>query len=140
MIKLYSKGCEHILRIISHVSREEYDRSFLAKTLCLKSKVPEYSARKGLQLLVQRKILEAIPGPGGGYKFAVHPKKIPLLDVIEAVDGKDSLKRCIMGLPQCGSKDPCPMHNAWKYLKGKLLREFKNKTLFDLMHAASNKK
>ena len=140
MIKLYSKGCEHILRIISQVPREECDRSFLAKNLCCRSKVPEYSARKGLQLLVQKKVLEAIPGPGGGYRFAVPPKKIPLLDVITAIDGKDPLKRCIMGLPDCGSKNPCPMHNTWRDLKEKLLREFKNKTLFDLMSAPSNKR
>ena len=133
MIRLYSKGCEHILQIISQIPREKFNQTFLAKHLCRKSKVPEYSARKGLQLLVQKRVLEAIPGPGGGYKFAVHPKKIPLLDVIEAVDGKDSLKRCIMGLPQCGNKNPCPMHNTWKDLKERLLKEFGNKTLFDLM-------
>lgn len=106
---------------------------FLAKDICRKSKVPEYSARKGLQLLVQKKVLEAVPGPGGGYKFALHPKQVPLLDVIEAVDGKDSLKRCIMGLPGCGSQKPCPLHGTWKDLKKKLLREFKHKTLFNLM-------
>ena len=96
MIKLYSKGCEHILQIISRIPQDECDQTFLAKNLCRKSKVPEHSARKGLQLLVQKKILEAVPGPGGGYKFAAHPKKISLLDVVNAIDGEDSLKRCVM--------------------------------------------
>ena len=139
MIKLYSKGCEHVLRIMSQVPKDECDRSFLAKKLCRKSNVPEYSARKGLQLLVQQGVLEAIPGPGGGYKFAIHPQKICLLDIIDAVDGKDPLKRCIMGLQNCNDKHPCPMHDTWKVLKSKLLSEFKNKTIFDLMCMASNK-
>ena len=140
MIRLYSKGCEHILQIISRIPREKFSQTFLAKHLCRKSKVPEYSARKGLQLLVQKRVLEAVPGPGGGYKFAVHPKKTTLLDVINIVDGKDSLKRCVMGLTECNSKAPCPIHNSWKDLKEDLLREFKKKTLFDLMSTASNKK
>lgn len=140
MIKLYSKGCEHILRIISQIPQEKYAQTFLAKTLCRKSRVPEYSARKGLQLLAQKKVLEAVPGPGGGYKFVIHPKKTTLLDVINIVDGKDSLKRCVMGLPECSSKDPCPIHNSWKDLKESLLREFKRKTLFDLMIIRSGKK
>jgi Rrf2 family protein len=140
MIKLYSRSCEHIVRIISKIPQTGYDQVFLAKNLCHESKVPEYSARKGLQLLVQKKILAAIPGPGGGYKFTIHPRKTPLLDVIDAVDGKDSLKRCIMGLPNCNSTNPCPMHDTWKDLKGKLLQAFENKTLFDLMSKASHKK
>ena len=140
MIKLYSKGCEHILRIISKIPQDEYGQTFLAKNLCRKSRVPEYSARKGLQLLVQQKILKAIPGPGGGYKFTIHPEKTPLLDIVNAIDGKGSLKRCIMGLPDCNSKNPCPMHGIWKDLKGKLLREFKNKPLFDLMSKTASKK
>src|SRR3989338_10675786 len=138
MIKLYSKGCEHILRIISKIPQDEYGRIFLAKNLCHKSRVPEHSARKELQLLVQKRVLEAVSGPGGGYKFAIHPKKTTLLDVINIVDGKDSLKRCVMGLTECNSKAPCPIHNSWKDLKEDLLREFKKKTLFDLMSASSN--
>jgi Rrf2 family protein len=140
MVKLYSKGCEHILRIISKIPQDECGQTFLAKNLCRKSRVPKYSARKGLQLLVQQKILKALPGPGGGYKFVIHPTKTPLLDVIEAVDGKDSFKRCIMGLQDCNSKNPCPIHDTWKDLKGKLLGEFENKTLFELMSKTASKK
>ena len=140
MIRLYSKGCEHILRIISKIPQDGCSQTFLAKNLCRKSRVPEYSARKGLQLLVQKKVLEAVSGPGGGYKFAIHPKKTTLLDVISIVDGKDSLKRCVMGLTECNSKAPCPIHNSWKDLKENLLREFKKKTLFDLMSIRANKK
>lgn len=138
MIKLYSKSCEYILRIVSQIPQEKYDQTFLARNLCRESRVPEYSARKGLQLLVQQKVLEAIPGPGGGYKFAIHPIKIPLLDIVDILDGRESLKRCIMGLPNCNSNNPCPMHNVWKGLREKVIREFRNKSLFDLMKRIGN--
>ena len=140
MLKLYSKGCEHVLRIVSKIPQGEYGQTFLAKKLCHKSRVPEYSARKELQLLVQKKILKAVPGPGGGYQFTTHPEKMPLLDIVNAIDGKGSFKRCLMGLPNCSSKNPCPLHDTWKDLKGKLLREFENKTLFDLMSKTASKK
>ncbi len=140
MIRLYSKGCEHVLRIMGKIPQDDYGQIFLAKNLCRKSRVPEYSARKGLQLLVQKKILEAIPGPGGGYKFAAHPKKTSLFHIVNAIDGRDSFKRCVMGLQTCNSTAPCPIHDTWKNLRGKLLREFKNKSLFDLMKLTSGKK
>jgi Rrf2 family protein len=133
MIKIYSKSCEHLLRIFSQIPQKTSDQAFLAKTICRKAKVSESSARKGLQLLVSKGILKAVSGPGGGYQFFVHPKKIPLLDVIEALDGKESYLKCVMGMPQCDQNNPCPMHDTWKDLRQRLSKEFKTTSVFDLM-------
>ncbi len=133
MIKIYSKSCEHVLRIISQVSKKTCEQVFLAKDICRKARVPESSARKGLQLLVSQGVLKAVPGPGGGYQFSIHPKKIPLLDVIEALDGKDSYLKCVMGMPQCNHQNPCPMHETWQDLRQRMIIDFKIKSLFDLM-------
>lgn len=119
--------------MVSQISREAYGHVFLAKDICLKAKVPEYSTRKGLQLLVQHEILNAIPGPGGGYVFKAHPRKISLLTIVEIIDGEEAYQRCVMGLPSCNSTNPCAMHTSWMDLRKRLVKELKNKTLFDLM-------
>lgn len=133
MIKVYSKSCENVFRMVSQISQEAYSHVFLAKDICLKAKVPEYSARKGLQLLVQHEILKAIPGPGGGYEFKAHPRKISLLTIVEIIDGAEAYQRCVMGLPRCNNKRPCPMHGTWKHLRAELINGLSEKTLFDLM-------
>ncbi len=133
MIKMYSKNCEHMLRIFSQISQDNYAQVFLAKEICRKAKVPEFSARKGLQLLVQHKILKAVSGPGGGYQLIKHPKKIQLLDIIEVIDGKELNLHCVMGFPQCNGQQPCPMHDVWKDIKGRLLCELEKKSLFNVM-------
>ncbi len=139
MVKIFSKSCEHILRIMSQIPQLKYDQVFLAKDICRESKVPEHSARKGLQLLVQQEILKAVPGPGGGYEFKIHPQQVPLLRILELLDGKESFKCCILGLPDCNNKSPCSMHGVWKDLREKVIKEFKNKSLFDLMKKDENK-
>lgn len=133
MIKIYSKNCEHILRIMSQIPQKMHTQIFLAKNLCRKAKVSEHSARKGLQLLVQRGVLKAVSGPGGGYEFKMHPQKVSLLAVVEAFDGKETFRRCVMGLSSCNSQSPCPMHDVWRDSREKLLEELRNKSLFDLM-------
>ncbi len=133
MIKIYSKSCEHVFRMVSRLSQATCDEVFLAKDICRKSRVPEHSARKGLQLLVQRGILKAVTGPGGGYKFKIHPREVPLLRVVETLDGDEAYQKCVMGLHRCSSKSPCAMHVAWMDLRERLFKELRNKALFDLM-------
>ena len=133
MIKIYSKNCEHILRIVGRIPKKEHARVFLAKDLCRKARVSESSARKGLQVLVQGKILKAVPGPGGGYKFSQHPKNVSLVSIVYILDGETAFRRCIMGLHQCSDTQPCPMHGTWKHLRAELIKALAEKTLFDLM-------
>jgi Rrf2 family protein len=49
---------------------------------------------KHLQALSAAGILEALPGPRGGYRAARPPAKISLLDIVLAVEGKEPAFRC----------------------------------------------
>jgi Rrf2 family protein len=123
VFKIYSKWCEYALRVLTQVEPEQADKNFLARELCRKAKVPEHSARKVLQMLVEAGYLDAVSGPGGGYKLKRSPESISLLDIIKTIDGDDVFNRCIMGLPQCGSANPCPAHNLWAKVKDGMLKE-----------------
>ncbi len=140
MFKIYSKGCEHVLSALSTIPIKEYENNFLAQELCKKAGVSETSTRKGLQLLVHAGILDAVPGPGGGYKFTSHPDNISLLEIIQSVDGQDVFERCIMGLPNCNHHAPCPVHDTWKKVKSELIRELQQKSLGKIMQTAQRRK
>jgi Rrf2 family protein len=49
---------------------------------------------KHLQALSNAGILEALPGPKGGYRLARPPKDITLLDIVLAVEGPERAFRC----------------------------------------------
>ncbi len=133
MFKIYSKGCEYALRILTQFPKDKLNQKYLAADLCRQAKVPIHSARKILQLLVENGYLEAVSGPGGGYRLIKNPDEVTLLALIKVIDGKDAFDRCIMGLPQCGSKNPCPVHSLWQKMKVDMIQEMSNKTLLDLM-------
>jgi len=56
--------------------------------------VPAAYLAKALQSLSRAGIVESVPGRNGGYRLARPPAEITLLDVVEAVEGRDSSFRC----------------------------------------------
>lgn len=56
--------------------------------------VPGAYLAKHLQALAAAGILESVPGRRGGYRLARRPADIPLIDVVDAVEGDESAFRC----------------------------------------------
>ncbi|MCL4691841.1 MAG: Rrf2 family transcriptional regulator [Candidatus Hydrogenedentes bacterium] len=139
MFTLYSKGCEYTFRALVHAATEDGKGRFQAKDVCEKAGIPEPYTRKVFQSLVQGGLLIAARGPGGGYVLAEKPSDISLLRVIRAVDGEETFDACVMGLPQCDGKHPCPLHEVWAGAKERLLERLEKNTLQDLLDAAKTK-
>jgi len=137
MFKIYSKGCEYALRALTKISPQRAQEPFLAKDLCRRSKVPESSTRKVFQKLVHEGLLIAVPGPGGGYKLSKEPKEISLLNIVKAIDGEGAFEKCIMGFAECGKSKPCPVHETWKKVKIRMLKEMEDQTLAQLINVVS---
>ena len=133
LFRLYSKGCEYAIRALVHMAPTEDSKRFQAKDICKKAGIPESFTRKIFQDLVAAGFLDAVPGPGGGYKITKHPEDITLLEVIEAVDGENTFDGCIMGLSECNAKAPCPLHHAWAQAKEGLLERLEAQSLEDLV-------
>lgn len=140
MFKLYSKGCEYALRALTCAAVLNENGRFQAKDVCAEAGIPESFSRKTFQALAQAGFLKALRGPGGGYMLMRPMDKITLLDVIHAVEGDDTFDNCVLGLPMCGSKQPCPLHITWKSVKTELLTQLKQQTLQDLADLAPRPK
>ena len=56
--------------------------------------VPAAYLAKALQSLSRAGIVESVPGRHGGYRLGRPPGEVTLLDIVEAVEGRDSSFRC----------------------------------------------
>ena len=65
-----------------------------AKALAELHGVPREYLGKALQSLSQAGLVEGTLGPHGGYRLAKAPRAISFLDVVEAVEGKESTFVC----------------------------------------------
>lgn len=56
--------------------------------------VSESYLLKHLRALTAADVIIAVPGPRGGYRLAHIPQQITLLDIVEAIDGKEPAFIC----------------------------------------------
>ena len=56
--------------------------------------VSESYLLKHLKALTAANLLKSVPGPRGGYRLARAAERISLLDVVQAIDGKEPAFRC----------------------------------------------
>ena len=70
--------------------------------------VPESYLLKHLKALVAAGLLESMTGPRGGYRLAKPPSDITLLDVVEAIDGRQPAFRCT----EIRRRGPCALDDS----------------------------
>jgi Rrf2 family protein len=92
---------------------------------------------KILQTLTENNIMVSYRGPKGGVALARDAKDIPLIDIVDAIDGSQIFTECIFGLPGCGNMTPCPLHGEWEKEREKLYRMFSDTTLANLAEKIS---
>lgn len=141
MFHLYSKGCEYAIRALIDIAAHGQESYVTVQQVCRRTRLPEPSTRKMLQLLSQKGFLRSIPGPHGGYQLLKAADRINVLDVIQVIDGRDALEGCVLDLPACNDKVPCALHATWKQTRRVLLPGLSRLTLQDIAQgvAARNK-
>ena len=138
MLRLYSKGCEHAIQVLSQMGSRDSSQVFSIKEICERIEVPEWSTRKTFQKLVRKGILKASQGPSGGYQFKARPNRISILRIIQVVDGKDALKECVMGFSKCCNKNSCSFHAVWTEVRSTVETALKLTFLDQLFNCKRN--
>ena len=101
------KTAEYALRAVVWLAREP-DETASADHLAENTKVPRRYLHKVLQDLVRAKLVRSQSGPGGGYALARPPRKIAILDVVNAVAPLERIRHCPLGLSS--HTRLCPLH------------------------------
>jgi Rrf2 family protein len=98
----------------------------------------EHTVGKILQTLVRQHIINSLKGPAGGFYISKEQRKQPIINIVEAIDGKQIFKSCGLGLNQCSSKHPCPIHNDYKAARDLIEKLFKEKNVHNLCEPVSS--
>ena len=63
------------------------------------------------------------PGPNGGYSLPEGGRELNVLEVIEAVEGPSASGACVLQSRECGSAEPCALHQPWTIARDRLVQE-----------------
>lgn len=128
---MFSKTTEYALRATFFIAQKGTRENKLSIDKIAKAiGSPQPFTAKILQALAkENRIISSIRGPKGGFFMTSKAKKLPVTSILEAMDEKKTLTKCVLGLPQCGSNTPCPMHFKYLEIKAKLIQMFDETTI-----------
>jgi Rrf2 family protein len=132
-MRVISKFGEYGLRTLMYMAANRSDRPYFnIRVMAQELDISFHFLTKILQGLTQKGLLQSYRGPSGGIGFLVPPEEITLATVIRMLEGDDFFDNCLLGLPGCGERKPCPVHVFWAGLRETLKAEFETTTLANL--------
>ena len=98
----------------------------------------EHTVGKMLQALVKEGVINSAKGPNGGFHMTAKQKNQPIINIVEAIDGKEVFTQCGLGLSKCSATHPCPIHNDYKEVRDLFEKLCRNKKMTDLCEPVNN--
>lgn len=112
----------------------------LAKRIAADTGIPVHFLAKVLQDLVREGFLKSNKGPRGGFRLNVPADQLPLMRVVEAVDGPGRYQRCIAGNDECHDRIVCSMHDSWMPVRRHIVEYLQGTSIADLAKSLAEKR
>ena len=126
---LLSKSAEYGIRATLYLVSLEQDGYVSISPISQELDISFHFLTKIFQKLTQAGLLQSFRGPRGGVALARPAAQITLMDLVTAIDGPALFTECILGLPGCGERKPCPLHEAWGPERERLRTLFESTSL-----------
>jgi Rrf2 family protein len=94
-----------------------------------RTNIPERLVRQVLGQLVRAGLLQARLGRRGGYWLAQPRGAIPILAIVEAVEGDSRRERCVLSGAACDAANRCQVHDIFASAQEALISRLANASL-----------
>lgn len=130
---MLSNTCKTAIKSVIFLSSKfETDGKSAIKEIAEHIEASEHTVGKILQTLVKQDVIKSLKGPTGGFYITRQQWNQPIINIVEAIDGKLVFKECGLGLSKCSEKHPCPIHHLYKEGREIIENLFKEKKVSDL--------
>ncbi|MGE4357189.1 MAG: Rrf2 family transcriptional regulator [Candidatus Omnitrophota bacterium] len=133
-MSLINRNTDYAIRALIWIAKKDKrSKLFSVSELnrCLKINKP--FLRKILQVLVKKRILYSVKGVKGGFRLALSPEKISLLDLIKIFQGKIEFTRCLLNKKVCSCIRSCRLNKRIKKIEKYVAKELDNITIKNLI-------
>ncbi len=137
---MFSKACEYAIKAAIYIAQQsQQQRTVNVKDVSVSIDAPVAFTAKILQLLCRGGILQSVRGKQGGFFFDPEKQKQHrIFDVVHLIDGDGLFFKCGLGLKNCSSDNPCPVHYDFKVVRDKLFEMTHKHTFHDLATKTEN--
>jgi Rrf2 family protein len=132
MSVIFSRQCEYALQAVLFLAKRPVGSLTSIRDLTDSLGIPYDFLAKILQGLASKGLLISQKGSAGGFGLARPAKDITLFQIVKAIDGTDFLDACVMGFPECSSKNPCAVHKKWGALRDDIHTMLETKSIEEM--------
>ncbi len=129
-MEVIRRNTDYGLRMMLILARHHGDGEWLSATqLARSANISLDVGRTQLKKLARAKLVKSVRGSKGGFKLNRNPARISVLQIIEILQGKIYMNKCLVDPSQCQSPSACPVHGALRRIQGHLDHELGELTL-----------
>lgn len=105
----------------------------MVKDIFERINVPQQYLAKILQELSKRDIISSSRGPKGGFYLSEINKKVPLIAIVDVIEGRHRLQSCMLSIKECDSQNPCALHDLVGNANSSFLKNLEETTIEKLL-------
>jgi len=128
-----TRAGEYAVRCVLYLASKGVGIICSRKRIAAEMDIPDQFLGKIAQQLARSGFLEIVQGAKGGYKLAVTPENLTLLDVVEAVIGEIFLNDCVIRPESCQRSQACSVHQVWENARSQLRDTLREATFASLL-------
>ena len=129
---VFHKTTAYSLNVLSFMSGDP-ERTMSASYINRELGIPYSYLRLVMGNLSKKGFIVSIKGRDGGFRLADSINNIYLSEIIDASEGLDDFRKCIMGFSVCPFNNGCSMHPLWVEMRTTLLSVLEKTSLADLL-------
>ncbi len=136
---MISKTCGYGIRGVVYLATKlEEDRNVGIHEIATELDIPQHFLAKILQDLVRRKVVGSAKGPNGGFFVKETVMDMRVVELVEMIDGDAYRTRCFMGMEECSSENPCPLHQDFSVFRAGIIDKLTSRTIRDLCNRVAD--
>lgn len=129
-MEMLSNASKYAINAVLFLALDAHkDRKVGVKEIAANIDVPIPFLAKLLQNLSRKGVISSSKGPNGGFFLTEKNRSQKLLVVVDQIDGLSRLEECVLGLTNCSSEEPCPMHHLVQPFRIALLSELSTNSI-----------
>lgn len=128
-----TKQTDYAILLMAYMANNPQRLLFTARELADETRIPAPMVTKILKVLSSRELLLSHRGAHGGYRLGRLPREIPILEVIDALEGPVALTACSEDSHDgCELEPSCLVRGIWQVLNARVREALSGVRLSDM--------
>ncbi|MFQ5930706.1 MAG: SUF system Fe-S cluster assembly regulator, partial [Acidobacteriota bacterium] len=132
MIRM-SKETDYGIILLAHFASDQERLTHSARALAVETYLPLPMVSKILKILAREGFLVSHRGVKGGYSLARPPERVPIAEIITAMEGPVAMTECVEAPGECRHEPVCQLRSNWQKINEVVLLALGSITLSDLI-------